>query len=150
MIEVLPTDDVDALRRLGVAAGIDPGRGEPKEDIVLAWGAYDGDRLIGGVTLEWFAGLYLVSWLSVVEECRRQGVGHLLLETLERGALDLGVGELWATARTPGFFMRQGYSVAGGGGEREVLLPGCEGCPQYETTCHPKIVKKALAAEAES
>jgi N-acetylglutamate synthase-like GNAT family acetyltransferase len=147
LYEVRPTSDLDELRRLGVEAGLEGGC-DDIDGAVAAWGAFEDGRMIGGVTLETYAGLHVVNWLSVSEGYRGRGVGARLLAHLESEAVDLGIGELWATARAPGFFMRRGYSVAGGGGEREALLPGCDACAQYEVTCNPKIVRKALVAEA--
>jgi len=138
--------DIDALRRLGIEAGLDPGD-DRDEYIVTAWGAYDGDELVGGVALETFRQLDLIGWLAVREGRRGRGLGRRLLETVEGEAQRRGVTDLWATARTPGFFMRQGYSAVGGGAERELLLPDCVRCEQYEVTCHPKIVKKTFVAE---
>lgn len=149
MVEIRPLTDLDALRRLGTQAGLDAGD-DRDEDIRMAWGAYLADDLVGGVALEHFADLDLVGWLSVRDDSRGKGIGRLLLEVVEVEAARRGVSELWATARAPGFFMRTGYTVAGGGAERELLLPGCHTCDQYQATCHPKIVKKAIAAQGES
>lgn len=136
-------DELGALRRLGVEAGLEEGD-DRVEDIVAAWGAYEGAELVGGIALERYRGLDLIGWLVVGERLRGRGLGRRLLETLEDEARQREVGELWATARAPGFFIRNGYAVAGGGGERELLLPDCYDCEQYQDTCHPKIVRKSL------
>lgn len=146
MVEITPLSDLDALRRLGVEAGLDAGD-DRDEHIRAAWGAHVAGDLVGGVALEHFADLHLVSWLSVRDDSRGKGIGRRLLEEVEAEAARRGVSVLWATARVPGFFMRAGYTVAGGGAERELLLPGCRSCDQYRDTCHPKIVKKAIAAQ---
>jgi len=136
-------EELDALRRLGVEAGLEPGD-DRDDDVVAAWGAYDDGDLVGGIALEKHCGLDLVGWLAVGERIRGRGLGRRLLATLEDEARRRAVAELWATARTPGFFIRNGYAVAGGGGERELLLPACFDCEQYQVNCHPKIVKKTL------
>jgi N-acetylglutamate synthase-like GNAT family acetyltransferase len=143
MADIKPLIDYDALRRLGIDAGLDAGD-DRDEHIRVAWGAYLADELVGGVALEHFADLHLVGWLAVRDDSRGRGIGRRLLEAVEAEAVDRGISELWATARTPGFFMRAGYTVAGGGFERELLLPGCQDCEQYQETCHPKIVRKTL------
>jgi N-acetylglutamate synthase-like GNAT family acetyltransferase len=146
MTEIRPLTQVaelDALRRLGIEAGLEPGD-DRNEDIVAAWGAFEGAALVGGIALETHHGLDLVGWLAVGDSVRGRGIGRRLLGTLEDEARRRRIGELWATARAPGFFIRNGYAVAGGGAERELLLPGCFDCEQYEETCHPKIVKKGL------
>jgi GNAT superfamily N-acetyltransferase len=135
--------EVDALRRLGVEAGLDAGD-DCDADVVAAWGAFEGSDLVGGIALEAHRGLDVVGWLAVGEPLRGRGVGSRLLGTLEDEARRRNVHELWATARAPGFFIRNGYAVAGGGGERELLLPGCFACDHYLEDCHPKIVRKVL------
>ena len=149
MAEIRLLSDFDELRRLGIAAGLDAGD-DRDEDIRVAWGAHVADDLVGGVALEHFVDLDLVGWLSVRDDHRGTGIGRQLLEVVEAEAARRDVSELWAIARTPGFFMRAGYTVAGGGAERELLLPGCHDCEQYQDTCHPRIVKKAIAARRES
>lgn len=136
--------EFDELRRIGIEAGLEPG--DREEDVVAAWGVFEGDELVGGIALEKLHGLDLIGWMVVAERLRGRGIGRRLLERLEADARERGIDRLWATARAPGFFMRSGYTVAGGGGEREVLLPGCFACDQYQISCHPKVVKKDLQA----
>ena len=58
------TDDLAAVRRLGVACGLDDsGRGD--EAIEAAWGAFDGERLVGAIVLERNHGLETVNWMAV-------------------------------------------------------------------------------------
>jgi GNAT superfamily N-acetyltransferase len=144
--ELKQAAELDELRRIGVAAGLEPGDGG--EDVIVAWGAFEGLELVGGIALETLLGLDLIGWLVVDERRQGKGIGRRLLTTLEDEARRRGVVHLWATARAPGFFMRAGYAVAGGGGEREILLPGCFTCDQYQISCHPKIVKKDLQARS--
>jgi N-acetylglutamate synthase-like GNAT family acetyltransferase len=149
MVEIKPLVDFDALRRLGIEAGLDAGD-DRDEDIRVAWGAHVADDLVGGVALEYLADLYLVTWLSVRSDSRGKGIGRQLLRAVEAEAARRSASDLWATARAPGFFMRAGYTVAGGGPERELLLPACNDCEQYLDTCHPKIVKKAITPQREA
>lgn len=151
MTEIRPLTQVaelDALRQLGIAAGLEPGD-DHTDDIVAAWGAFDDGDLVGGIALETHHGLDLVGWLAVGDDVRGRGIGRRLLTTLEDEARRRRIAELWATARAPGFFIRNGYAVAGGGAERELLLPGCFDCDQYQKTCHPKIVRKGLEKSAD-
>jgi GNAT superfamily N-acetyltransferase len=144
--ELTQDAELDELRRIGVEAGLEPG--DREEDVTAAWGAFEDAELVGGIALETLHGLDLIGWLVVDERRQGNGIGRRLLATLEDYARRRGVVELWATARAPGFFMRSGYTVAGGGAEREILLPGCFTCDQYQISCHPKVVKKDLQASS--
>lgn len=136
-------DDFVAMRRLGVACGLeDEGRGD--EGILAAWGARDGDRLVGVLALERFAGMDTANWLAVDEGYRRRGLATALYAGLEREALARGVRRLWVTARTPAFFLAEGFEPAPPGDEREALLGGCLDCAQYGRDCLPQALTKRL------
>lgn len=136
-------EDLAAMRRLGVACGLeDDGHGE--EGIVAAWGARDGDELVGALALERRAGLDIPNWLAVAESHRRSGIAAALYRELEREARARGAGRLWVTARTPAFFVAQGFVPVPPGEERDILLGGCLDCVQFGTECEPKALTKRL------
>jgi len=138
-----PLEDLAAMRRLGVACGLeDDGLGE--EGIVAAWGARDGDELVGALALERRAGLDIPNWLAVAESHRRRGIAAALYRELESEARARGVGRLWVTARAPVFFVAQGFAPAPPGKERDILLGGCLDCVQFGVECEPKALTKRL------
>lgn len=147
MVDVRPTDDFGTIRNLGVAAGLDDSdRGH--EQVVAMWGAFDGERQVGGIVLEVFQGIHAVNWMSVADEHRGRGIGRRLLAVLEDEARRRHIGALWATARAPGFYLAHGYLPVETGDERESLLCECSGCPQFDVTCHPQAVVKDIAGES--
>jgi N-acetylglutamate synthase-like GNAT family acetyltransferase len=142
-IAIRQTDDLDAVRRLGVLCGLeDSGRDE--EDVLAAWGAFAGDDLVGAIVLERRDEMDTVNWMSVDDSYRRRGVASRLYAALEADALRRGMRRLWVTARAPAFFVSQGFSVAPPGGRRDALLGECPLCEQYERTCTPQALTKRI------
>jgi len=141
-------DDLAAMRRLGVACGLeDDGRDD--EGAVAAWGAYDGERLVGAVALERRDGLDMPNWLAVDARYRLRGLAAALYAALEREARARGVRRLWVTARAPAFFLAQGYEPARPGAESDALLGSCLDCPQYRQGCEPQALTKRLEEAGE-
>ena len=142
-VDIARTDDLAAVHRLGVACGLeDSGRDE--EQFVAAWGAFAGEDLVGAIVLERNEGLDAVNWMAVDDAYRRQGIASRLYAALEREALDRGVRRLWVTARTPAFFLSQGYDAVGEGTERDILLGECPRCAQFGRGCEPRALTKRI------
>lgn len=138
-----PTADRAAARELAVAAGLEVD-GDVAAPLAL-WGAYDGRRLVGVVSLDEKAGLPVVGWIAVAESARGRGVGRMLLTTVEDEGRRRGLRMLWATARASAFFRTMGYEPVDAGEEREHLLAGCRDCAQLGATCRPRAMRKRLA-----
>jgi N-acetylglutamate synthase-like GNAT family acetyltransferase len=142
-VVVRASDDVDGLRRLGIAAGLDSSdRGY--EVVLASWGAFVGKEMIGGIVLEQMGDMAVVNWLSVKPPWRRHGVASRLYAALETEAAGRGIAELYATARTAPFFRQQGFVEVAAGRRRDVLLATCPQCEQYGRTCTPLPVVKRL------
>ncbi len=116
----------------------------PQPPLVM-WGAFDGDRMVGTVSLDDYKGLPVVGRIAVSPHFRGSGLGRRLLAALEEEVRRRGLPELWATARAPGFFVSMGYSVIGDGPERDLLLSECADCRQFGTDCRPRAVRKTFA-----
>jgi N-acetylglutamate synthase-like GNAT family acetyltransferase len=144
-ITIGPLDDLAAMRRLGVACGLED-EGRDDEGILAAWGAFAGERLVGAICLERQSDLDTVNWMSVDGEYRRRGIAAALYAELEREALSRGMRRLWVTARAPGFFLSQGFAPVSGGPERDALLGGCLTCGQFGRECRPEALTKTLQA----
>ena len=138
------TDDLAAVRRLGVACGLDDSVRD-EEVVHVAWGARRDGRLVGAVVLAGLGPLTTVNWLAVAAEERRRGVASRLYAALEQEARRRGVRRLYATARTPGFFFAHGFREVPAGRERDLLLGECPQCEQYGRGCAPRAVVKDLA-----
>jgi N-acetylglutamate synthase-like GNAT family acetyltransferase len=141
-IAIRRSDDFAAALELAREARLEVTADAPQP--LALWGAYDGDRLIGVVTLAAAGDLPIVEWVAVRDGHRRRGVAGRLLAALEEEARRRAETALWATARAPAFFVAAGYEIVDSGEERERLLAHCRDCPQRETTCRPEVVRKAL------
>jgi len=144
-VEIRETDDLRAVRALGVRSGLDDSERE-NEQILAAWGAYAGDVLVGAITLERFAGMDTVNWMAVDDAWRRRGIASRLYGVLEADARRRGLPRLWVTARNAAFFMAQGFTAVPPGGEADTLLGECPLCEQYGRTCTPQALTKRLEA----
>lgn len=146
-VVVRPTTDMDAIRELGVASGLDDSE-RGNEHVRAAWGAYDGERLVGGIALERYEGYETVNWMAVDGGYRRRGIASRLLEALEAEARTRRIGRLWVTARNPAFFLASGYGPAPDA-ESRALLADCAGCEQFRHGCDPQALTKLLRADAD-
>jgi N-acetylglutamate synthase-like GNAT family acetyltransferase len=142
-VVVGPLDDLDAMRRLGVACGLED-TGRQDEGILAAWGAFVDGRLVGAICLERQGRLDTVNWMAVDERYRRRGVATALFAALELEAKERGMPRLWVTARAPGFFIAQGFDLIASGPERDALLGGCLSCGQFGGVCDPRALTKRL------
>ena len=143
VVRVSRIDDLAAIRRLGVACGLDDS-GPGDEHIETAWGAFDGERLVGAVCLERRQGLEVVNWMAVDAAYRRRGIARRLCRALEQEARQRGVTRIWVTARTPAFFLSLGYTAVPEGDERSILLGECPRCRQYGRGCEPQALTKHI------
>ncbi|HET6495015.1 MAG TPA: GNAT family N-acetyltransferase [Thermoleophilia bacterium] len=140
--EIRRSDDFAAALTLARDALLE-GPAYPEAPLAM-WGAFDGDRMIGTVSLNDLGGLPLVERIAVTHSRRGRGLGRRLLAVLEEEASRNGHSVLYATARAPGFFVANGYAVLAGGAERDLLLADCAGCEQHAVSCRPQAVFKRL------
>jgi len=143
VVELQATADFDTLRRLGVAAGLEPGVA-PGVEALAGWTAVEDGRIVGGVMLERLDGRLLVGWLWVDPRFRRRGLGGRLVETVVDAARRQGAGILWATARVPAVFLRHDFEPVPPGPDHDRLLGTCLECTQRGSTCHPVPVARRL------
>jgi len=141
-LNIRRSDDLGAALALAREAQLEVSASA--EPPLAMWGAFDGDRMVGTISLEDYRGLPVVGRIAVAREDRGSGLGRRLLETLEDEARRRGLTELWATARAPGFFVSMGFSVVADGPERDLLLSECCDCPQCGSGCNPQAVHKTL------
>lgn len=142
-LDIRVTDDLDAVRELCVRAGLDMQDG-PLKGIVVAYGAYLGERLVGCATMQSADGGRFLEYVAVDAGVRNRGIGAALVARIEEEARSMGMRELWAKARAPGFYRRIGYRALGDGERGPKNLDTCQDCPQFRKECFPVIVVKTL------
>jgi molybdopterin-guanine dinucleotide biosynthesis protein A/N-acetylglutamate synthase-like GNAT family acetyltransferase len=146
-IAVRPTADLASLRRHALEAGLEDAHEEGER--LGAWAAFEGRRMIGGVALERIRRRDVVTWLWVAANRRRRGIAARLLRALESAARSRGIRVLWATARSPEFFLSRGFTPVRRGAGRKALLASCRGCKQRGKSCRPEVVSKRPSAGVE-
>jgi GNAT superfamily N-acetyltransferase len=142
-VVVRPLADLAAMRRLGVACGLED-EGRDDEGVLAAWGAFSGHRLVGAICLERQKELDTANWLAVHEDFRRRGIAASLYAELERAARGRGIARLWVTARAPAFWVAQGFEPVPPGPQSDALLGECLDCSQYGRGCTPEALTKSL------
>ena len=111
-----PLDDLAAMRRLGVACGIED-EGRDDEGVLAAWGAFVGDRLVGALCLERHDELDTPNWLAVDHGYRRRGLAAALYAELEREAVARGIPQALGHGASAGLLPGAGVR-AGPAGSR--------------------------------
>jgi N-acetylglutamate synthase-like GNAT family acetyltransferase len=141
--EPRPTEDLEAMKTLGERSGWEPEAG-PLKGVVLAYGCFVGERLVGCAALQVLDSHYYLEYVAVDSAMRNRGLGASLVAKIEEEARARGLTELWAKARLPGFYEKLGYRVHSGDAHGPKSVGDCKACPQYHSTCYPAIVMKSL------
>jgi len=135
------TDDHAAIRTLALRSGLEDGT---FEDIVMAYGCYIGEELVGCAALKRDGDRFAVEWLAVADGFRRKGMGRMLVGKIEAEARMRGADRIWALARTTRFFEHLGFRVTTSEEAGGPAMSNCLLCSQYQRTCFPAIVTKQL------
>ena len=140
-LELRPTNDYEAIRRLALASGLDDGT---FQRTVAAFGYYLFDDLVGCASLNRDGERYSVDWLAVAERMRGKGLGDGLVGMIAKEAKRRGANRLWALARAPEFFKRIGFRRIAADDGIGPELANCLICRQYQKSCFPAIMIKDL------
>ncbi|MGP1569640.1 MAG: GNAT family N-acetyltransferase [Eubacteriales bacterium] len=108
--------------------------------IVKNWRAIrlDGE-LIGGITLGFREGEYIIDGIAVDKRYRKAKLGKELLSVAISEIEARGGKSLYLVARAPNFFAKQGFKTVERNDSPEFFE--CYGCPQYNFTCFPEVMK---------
>ncbi|HIH01402.1 TPA: GNAT family N-acetyltransferase [Thermoplasmata archaeon] len=142
-LRITRTTDLQEIWELCKESGLDM-KGGPLKDIVVAYGCYVDGEMLGCATLQEVEGSFFLEYVAVAPDHRLKGIGRLLVREIEEEARSRGLEELWAKARSPGFYESIGFRIAPQDEETPKSLDGCIGCQQLRVTCFPAIVVKQL------
>lgn len=111
--------------------------------IIKNWRAIRSDgELIGGITLGFREGEYIIDGIAVDKRYRKGNLGRELLNTaideIERRNGNL----LYLVARAPKFFAKQGFVSIQRTESPEFFE--CYTCPQYQKTCFPEVMRREI------
>ena len=99
------------------------------------------ERLIGGCVLALREGAFIIDGIAVEPEYRAHKLGKKLLELAVNEAKARGGREIFLVARAPEFFRKQGFVTVPRAGAPTFFE--CFGCPQYNESCFPEVMRLA-------
>ena len=140
------TDEYERLVEFFVKNELEfDGDEEVDTDIVKCYKVTDEeDDLLAACVLAKREGRFIIDGIAVDPELRKQGIGEMMLEQLEKDVIALGGDSIYLVARAPGFFRKNGFIAIDP--EEAPNFFECKYCPQYMVSCHPEIMKIDLAA----
>ena len=104
-----------------------------------------GEVLACGALKEYSPSLAEISSLAVAREAQGQGLGRVVVQSLEEIARARGIGELFALTLTPGFFETLGYDRTEHARYPEKIHRDCLGCA-FRSACREVCVAKRIAS----
>jgi N-acetylglutamate synthase-like GNAT family acetyltransferase len=122
------------------------------ESIALALGDFlvatddRGQVLACGALKEYSPSLAEIASLAVAREAHGQGLGRVMVQSLEEIARARGIGELFALTLAPGFFEMLGYDLTDRARYPEKIHRDCLGCV-FRSACREVCVAKRIASE---
>ncbi|MDR2088655.1 MAG: GNAT family N-acetyltransferase [Clostridiales Family XIII bacterium] len=145
----IPTDIIKCWK--AVAARADAGgergaRNEGEDKARPGGGGAASDkgegRLVGGCVLALREGAFIIDGIAAEPEYRAQKLGSKLLGLALGEAKARGGREMFLVARAPGFFRKHGFVTVPRDGAPTFFE--CFGCPQYNVSCFPEVMRLAL------
>lgn len=110
--------------------------------------AVEGDRLVGCAALHFYGpSIAEVRSLAVAPDSKGGGTGRLLMEALEREAVEFDLDALFAFTYVPGFFAKLGYTEVDRGDLPLKAWKDCLRCPKFQA-CDEIAVLKMLKDNA--
>ncbi|MCU0247622.1 MAG: N-acetyltransferase [Bryobacter sp.] len=110
--------------------------------------AVEGDTLVGCAALHFYGpSIAEVRSLAVAPETKGGGTGRLLMEALEREAVEFDLDALFAFTYVPGFFTKLGYVEVDRGELPLKAWKDCLRCPKFQA-CDEIAVLKMLNESA--
>ena len=108
--------------------------------IIKNWRAIRSDgELIGGITLGFREGEYIIDGIAVDKRYRKGNLGRELLNTAIDEIKRRNGNLLYLVARAPKFFAKQGFVSIQRTESPEFFE--CYTCLQYQNTCFPEVMR---------
>lgn len=111
--------------------------------IIKNWRTIRSDgELIGGITLGFREGEYIIDGIAVDKRYRKGNLGRELLNTAIDEIKRRNGNLLYLVARAPKFFEKQGFVSIQRTESPEFFE--CYTCPQYQKTCFPEVMRREI------
>lgn len=104
---------------------------------IFSYAIYEEGRIIGGVTLSYRLGCYILDYIGVTLEYRKQGIARKLFGKAVEELIRLGADKMYLVAKVPEFFIKQGAKFAT---DTKGLVDECKECELYNKSCNPKVM----------
>ena len=112
---------------------------------------YGGDQLLGCAALHFYGpGIAELRSLAVNSEFKGTGAGRLLMEAIDREAIEFGLYSLFAFTYVPEFFAKMGYSLVD---RDEIPLKAwkdCLRCPKFQACDEIAVLKRLKPVPVQS
>ncbi|NLY81776.1 MAG: GNAT family N-acetyltransferase [Clostridiales bacterium] len=139
-MKIIEVDNYQKLGKLFKDAGIEVSTFDKlPEHVIYAYEGYDGNKLIGGVSIEQKKNQYILFDIAVIPEYRKKYVGKELLLHAINTIKSLDTDHVYLVAKAPKFFAKYGFKYV----EDKDIPPlfHCLTCDQYNVTCFPKVMR---------
>lgn len=142
-MKIIEVDNYQKLGKLFKDSGIEVSTFDKSpEHVIHAYEGYEGNKLIGGVSIEHKKNEYIIFDIAVLPEYRKTYKGkELLVHALDK-IKSAGANRVYLVAKVPKFFEKHGFTYVA---EEDVPpLFHCLTCEQYNVTCFPKVMNLKL------
>lgn len=113
--------------------------GDAPPSMVTCWRAEDEEgHLVGGVSIEYKGGEFVIGDIAVKENLRGQDIGTLLIDTAMRRIKAVGGERIYLVAKAPKFFEKFGFTYLTP--EEAPDIFNCKTCDQLGVSCHPEFM----------
>lgn len=139
--ELRITSDYASMVALGRRSGLET---SALSHVIVAYGFFHEGTLVGCACLRKVAGEFTIECLAVDERWRGRGLGSALVRKIQEEAIANGAKKLWAVARQPFFFEKNGYRRKAEGEPDGPNTNDCAQCAQYLKDCSPAVMVKDI------
>ncbi|MFA6730602.1 MAG: GNAT family N-acetyltransferase [Eubacteriales bacterium] len=105
---------------------------------VFSFKAEYNRSLIGGVTVRKRKNIFVLDYIAVEAEFRRNKIASSLLRLALESAAERGITELFFVTKAKDFFIKNGAVATE---DNSFLMRECLDCPQRGETCSPLLMK---------
>lgn len=113
--------------------------GDSPPAMVTCWRAEDEEgSLLGGISIEYKGGEYVIGDIAVRADLRGQDIGTLMLKTAMEKIRSLGGRRIYLVAKAPKFFEKFGFTYLTTDQAPEIF--NCKSCDQLGVSCHPEFM----------
>lgn len=131
-VKILPSTDWHIIQEMAIKAGLEPG---DLGEVVQAWIAKVGKKVIGGEMLLRAGSDCTIEWLSVLKDFRKKGFGTELVKTAIKEAKSRGFKRIIISMQIPDFFKNFGFTYTTMKSLSKDFF--CYRCRRYNKSCFP-------------